>query len=86
MAYLGLPLDLFGKVSAKLLMKNAMHDLPNFTGCFLPTIPSLTAIGYDQREQKLVVWDHEFDRSATERDRPLCRCESTINRMTTPVA
>jgi len=75
-AYLGLPLDLFGKVSGTQLMKNPMHELPYFIGCFLSTIPSPATAGHDQRDQKLVVRDYKLYRRATKRSRPLCGCES----------
>ena len=47
MAYLGLPMDLFGKVGVGLLISNAARELSHFTGRFLSTVPSFTTAGYD---------------------------------------
>jgi hypothetical protein len=51
MAYLGLPLDLFGKVSAEFVdIKRNARTPVHFAGRFLSAIPSLAAAGYDQGE------------------------------------
>ena len=48
LAYLGLPLDLFGKVGVGLPISNTTHvGTPHFAGCFFPAIPSITTVGYD---------------------------------------
>lgn len=66
MTYLGLPLDLFGKVGGELLNRiRSLNSLSHLAGRFLSTIPPLATAGYDQGEQKLVMRDDQLDCRAT---------------------
>lgn len=69
MSFMGLPLDIFGKVSYYCL-ETFVHKLmlSCAPGCLLPTISSITTAGYAQRKHKLALWKHQLHSHPAERD------------------
>lgn len=67
MAYLGLPLDIFGKVCICAFTICLSVTLPiGRLGRVLPTLLATTADGYAEGDKQLAVWEHQFDRDASE--------------------
>jgi Transport protein Avl9 len=67
MAYLGLPLDIFGKVCV-CVSKMSFRDIYWLLGRLLPALPTAATDGHAEGDQQLALWEHEFNRDATEGD------------------
>jgi len=68
MAFMGLPLDVFGKVrvlpliSVELILYVELVHI----GCFLSTLPSFATNRYDQEYTQLALWEYQLHCNATE--------------------
>ena len=75
LAYVGLPLDIFGKVCH--LSPLRLHTYQDYciTGRFLPTVSAITATRHSQGNEKLALWEYKLHSYATTRNRSSCKCE-----------
>ena len=79
MAYMGLPLDLFGKVAHMFHHIYLQLRLTcSVIGRLLPTVSAAATTRYAQRNRVLAMWEYELDRHSAERNRLARQCMRSL--------